>query len=291
LADDTSTTGGPELRRLAARGWSAAALPTTAAGVRVVDDAVAVNYPGGGLEALGLDGGSGYWFDHRAHEVIDALAGATDARAIWDVGAGAGSMASRLARAGFDVVAVEPLIEGATAIAQQVCGDVFCGSLQELRLPDATLRIVGLFDVIEHLDDPAALIDETRRVLEPEGVVVVTVPAFPALWNSADEVAGHQRRYTKKSLDAFMQSRGLRRVASKYIFLSLVPAAYVLRTLPYKFGRGRTKEQTQAATARQLAPASRVDAVAGRWLRVESAVAKRVPLPAGLSVLGVYGRD
>ena len=286
--DEQDTDRGPELERLSALGWPIDALSRTAEGVYAVDDAVAVNYPEGGLAALGLDGGRGYWFDHRAREVVDALAAATDARSIWDIGAGGGSMSLRLSRAGFDVVSVEPLMEGAAAIAELRCSDVFCGSLAELRLPTHSIRIVGLFDVIEHLDDPEALMDEACRVLEPGGVVVVTVPAFQSLWSNSDEVAGHQRRYTRKDLDAFMQSRGLRRVTSRYLFASLLPPAVALRTIPYRLGRRRSTEQVLAANAKRLAPNPRVDAAAGRLLRAESALARRVPLPAGLSVLGVY---
>ena len=122
-----NTQRGPELQRLAELGWSVDALPITAEGVYVLGDPLAVNYPEGGLAAIGLDGGRGYWFDHRAREVLDALEATTDARSIWDIGAGGGSMSLRFSRAGFDVVSVEPLMEGATAIAEMGCSEVFCG--------------------------------------------------------------------------------------------------------------------------------------------------------------------
>jgi SAM-dependent methyltransferase len=257
-------------------------------GVRVVGEQVSVNYPEGGLAALGLDGGSGYWFDHRARAVVDVLTSATDARSIWDIGAGAGSMSLRFANAGYDVVSVEPLPEGASAIAEKHCSTVFCGSLEGLRLPAQSIQIVGLFDVIEHVDEPKAMMHEVVRVLEPSGVVVVTVPAFPALWSNTDDVAGHQRRYTKKSLDAFMESCGLDRITSQYLFASLVPAAVAFRTIPYLLGRRRSREQVLAATRRRLTPNSRIDTIAGRILRAERAVARVLPLPFGLSVLGAY---
>ena len=285
-----NTQRGPELQRLAELGWSVDALPITAEGVYVLGDPLAVNYPEGGLAAIGLDGGRGYWFDHRAREVLDALEATTDARSIWDIGAGGGSMSLRFSRAGFDVVSVEPLMEGATAIAEMGCSDVFCGSLADLRLPAESIRVIGLFDVIEHLDDPEALVAEAVRVLEPSGVVVVTVPAFQALWSNSDEVAGHQRRYSRKELDAFMQSCGSRRLVSKYLFASLLAPAVALRTIPYRLGRRRSTEEVLAATAKRLAPNPRVDAAADRLLRAESAVARHVPLPGGLSVLGVYGQ-
>jgi SAM-dependent methyltransferase len=278
----------PELRRLAALGWSAADLPATPDGVRVVDEAVAINYPDEGLAHLGLDGGRGYWFDHRARSVVEVLEAATPARTIWDVGAGAGSMSVRLAQAGYEVVSVEPQRVGAAAIAELQCSAVFCGSLESLGLPAHSVGIIGLFDVIEHLDDPRALITEATRVLEPGGIVVVTVPAFTLLWSNADDVAGHQRRYTRRSLDDFMQSCGLTRASSAYLFASLVPPAIALRTIPYRLGRRRTPAEVMAATQRRLAPKPRVDAAARRVFETERRVARHVPLPAGLSVLGAY---
>jgi SAM-dependent methyltransferase len=277
-----------ELERLTRLGWRADELPTTDTGVYLAGESSAVSYPTAGLSALGLHGGSGYWFDHRAAAVVEALTSATDARAIWDVGAGTGAMSVRLARAGFDVVSVEPLIEGATAIRQLGGEAVFCGSLEALRLPDHSLRLVGLFDVIEHLAQPADLLNEVQRVLEPGGLVVITVPALQALWSTEDEVAGHHRRYTRKGLDGFMESLGFRTRQSEYLFASLVLPALALRAIPYRLGRRRAAETVHRTTAKQLAPSTTVDNSARRILRVEHALSRRVRLPFGLSVVGLY---
>ena len=281
-------TDGPELERLAALGWDAGFARTNDEGVRVVDRNVEVDYPTEGLAALGLDGGSGYWFDHRVEVVAAAISATTDVRTIWDVGAGTGGMARRLARAGFEVIAVEPIMAGAAAIARQQCGPVFCGSFAGLGLPPDCLRVVGLFDVIEHLGDPSALLSDIGRALEPGGIVVITVPALPALWSTEDDVAGHHRRYTKGSLDALMRQCGYRAVTAEYIFASLLLPAIALRTIPYRLGRRRSAEHVHSATTRHLAPSTSIDAAARRILRAERAIGRRVPLPVGLSVLGVY---
>ena len=204
-----------EFRRLASLGWQAEDFPRTPEGVRLTDESVSVNYPDAGLTALGFEGEASYWFDHRAEAVIDALAGTTEAKSIWDVGAGTGAMSLRLANAGFEVVAVEPLLEGGRAIKTLGCCSVFSGSLAGLKLPSRSIRLIGLFDVIEHLDDPAGLMTEVRRVLEPSGVVVITVPAFQILWSNADVAAGHRRRYTTHRLDRLMNELGFTRVLSR----------------------------------------------------------------------------
>jgi len=60
--------------------------------------------------------------------------------------------------------------------------------------------VVCAFDVIEHVDNDAAAMNELQRVCKTGGVVCVTVPAFPLLWSSHDIANGHVRRYTKNSL-------------------------------------------------------------------------------------------
>jgi SAM-dependent methyltransferase len=277
-----------ELERLGRLGWRRQPHENSDAGSRSGAQRASVDYPTEGFAALGLDGGKGYWFEHRAAIVVDALRAATGARAIWDVGAGTGAMASRLASAGYEVVAVEPLDVGAEAVARRGDTLVFCGSLEDLELPDTCLPVVGLFDVIEHLSEPAKLLREVRRVLEPGGCAAVTVPAFRALWSSEDEVAGHHRRYTRRDLDTLMRSSGFDVVSSQYMFATLLVPALFLRALPYRVGMRRSPERVHANTAKQLRPDERIDAVMRRMLSWERTLSRHVRLPAGLSVLGVY---
>jgi 2-polyprenyl-3-methyl-5-hydroxy-6-metoxy-1,4-benzoquinol methylase len=280
-----------ELERLARLGWRPDTLGPLVDGVRFVSERIEVDYPEVGLRALGLDGGKSYWFDHRAHEVIHALGTVTRVRTVWDVGAGTGSMSTRLARAGHDVVAVEPLPEGARAIARQGCSAVFCASLEQLRLPSGCLRVIGLFDVLEHIPNPRHLMIEIHRVLEPGGVLVLTVPALQALWSDDDEAAGHHRRYRQKELDEFIDSCGFDRAMSRYLFATLVVPAAVMRAVPYRFGRRRTTNEVIAATSKQLSPGRVVDRVIRGVLQAERFTAKRIRLPVGLSLFGIYRRS
>ena len=247
-----------------------------------------VSYPEGGLDVLGLDGGHGYWFDHRFEAVLDLLRqqGVTS---LWDIGAGAGSMVGRLSQGGVDVVAVEPLRAGAEASARLGVTS-FCGTLQDLRLPDACLPAVGMFDVLEHLEHPEELLKEAHRVLEPEGILVVTVPALKWLWGDEDDVTGHFRRYRKASLDSAVRAEGFRPLSSQYLFASLVPAAALLRALPHRLGRRKPEVEVLANMKRQLNMPASVDQ-GMRWLmHAERAVSKRVPLPAGLSIAAAFRR-
>jgi SAM-dependent methyltransferase len=275
-----------ELDRLATVGWIA---PEPAEdGVRYFasTDGTAISYPEEGFDVLGLDGGSGFWFDHRASAVsrhIERLG----ISSMWEVGAGTGAMAHRLRGTLTEVVTVEPLAAGARASAALGMTSL-CGSLQDLGLPDGTLESIGVFDVLEHLEQPDSLVDEMHRVLRPSGVVIATVPAFQALWGDEDDVAGHHRRYKRSTLDADFASSGFSRLRSEYLFASLVPPAGVLRALPYRLGRRSSREAVLQTLRAQLQTRPTTDRLARAVLAAETAVAKVAPLPFGLTVLGVF---
>jgi hypothetical protein len=61
----------------------------------------------------------------------------------------------------------------------------------------------------------------------------------------------------------------------------------LLRALPHRFGRRRSTDQVLATTASRLAPSPALDAMMARWLRIETAIGRKVRLPIGLSVAGL----
>lgn len=61
---------------------------------------------------------------------------------------------------------------------------------------DAVLAL----DVIEHIDDDQAVVARLGRLVKPGGVMIVSVPALPALFSEFDTVQGHRRRYLPETL-------------------------------------------------------------------------------------------
>jgi len=274
-----------EILRLESLGWRAA--PVESDGVRYLRrDGAQVSYPRDVFDTLIVDGGQGFWLDARAN-AVGALCRQAQLSALWDVGAGSGAMAKRLVAHGVEVVSIEPLPEGAREIAEMGAA-VFCGTLEDLELPSASLPAIGLFDVLEHLNDPRPLLLETARVLVGGGWLFVTVPAYKWLWSAEDEALGHYRRYTSGGIRTTLESAGFTVLTSRYLFASLVPVAALLRALPYRLGLQRAKpEAVLARNASRLQPGAAVNRVAAAVLSAESQVARRVHLPLGLSVIAV----
>jgi len=178
-----------------------------------------------------------------------------------------------------------------TALARGI-ETVVAGTLEDLGLPDSSIGAVGLFDVIEHLPAPNELLSEVARVLSPGGALLVTVPAYSWLWSRADEVAGHFRRYTRRSLDAEVLGHGFGRRRSQYLFHSLVPAVFVGRVLrAAATGDDASRDDDVDALVAQLRPRRRsLGSLASGVLAVERALDRLCPLPFGTSVLAAYTR-
>jgi SAM-dependent methyltransferase len=151
-----------------------------------------------------------FWFAGRRELVRGLLArhlGPAPQR-ILDVGCGTGRLAGELLAAGHRVTAVDRLPE---ALAAARAGTRGVGLLRadagRLPLRAGAFDAVTLLDVLEHVDDAAALA-ELRRVVRPGGLLVLTVPAAPWLWSHRDRAAGHLRRYTRTSLRAALAAGG-----------------------------------------------------------------------------------
>jgi len=66
--------------------------------------------------------------------------------------------------------------------------------------------------VMEHFDAKAesAFMRKSAEALKPQGLIIGLVPGSPAHWGIEDDIAGHYRRYTRKTIQDLMRSNGWR---------------------------------------------------------------------------------
>jgi 2-polyprenyl-3-methyl-5-hydroxy-6-metoxy-1,4-benzoquinol methylase len=91
-----------------------------------------------------------------------------------DIGAGTGDFLVIAAKNGWDVVGVEPSAK-AKAIAQSK-GVAFLEELSQMQ--DHSADVITMWHVLEHVPDVEAQIAELKRILKPDGVLIVAVPNF-----------------------------------------------------------------------------------------------------------------
>jgi SAM-dependent methyltransferase len=156
--------------------------------------------------------------------------------AVLDAGCGSGRTLVELADYG-DVRGVELNQQAAELARARGVGEVAVGRLEQLPYEDQTFDLITCLDVIEHTPDDRAALAELRRVCRPGGWLLVTVPAYQALWSHHDEANHHFRRYSRAMLRGAAGSAGwsVQRVSS-FNSVLLAPAAAV-RVAQRRFGR------------------------------------------------------
>ena len=123
------------------------------------------------------------------------------------------------------------------------------GRVEALPLRAASCDTVLALDVLEHVDDDAAVLAAAARLLRPGGTLLVTVPALPWLWGSQDVVSHHKRRYTARSLCGAFSRAGLRPAWHTYFNTALLPAIAFVRVAS-AVGSTATGRRSPALTSR-----------------------------------------
>jgi len=210
---------------------------------------------------------------------------------IVEIGCGGGALLALSAEFG-EVVGVEAT-EAFLDAARRRGLPVLRGSLPDaLPLDPDSFDGVFLFDVLEHIEDDRAALRAVRRILKPGGLLICTGPAYPWLWGPHDEVLGHRRRYTARTLRQVALDADLRPLRVTYFNTLLAPAIVLVRAL-----RRRRYRPSDVGIpggrppAHDLVrPAPVLNALFARIFAWEAGLLRWVDLPFGISVLMVACR-
>jgi SAM-dependent methyltransferase len=176
-----------------------------------------------------------FWFRARRQVILDALKAAVPdwrERPLFDVGCGTGGLLAFLAGAGVPIAgACDVYVDALKAARARV--DVPLILVDEGGPPPlaAGQPMLGMFDVLEHIDDDEATLRWVRSVLAPGGVIVLTVPAHPFLFGEMDRLAHHRRRYRRRELGAKLQATGFEVLRLTHFMAPLVPLLAFTRGL------------------------------------------------------------
>ena len=187
------------------------------------------------MKMLDVGATSSWWYETRNQVIWHVMRRYPISGALWDIGSGLGEVSSYLTSVGAKCVAVEPNRLGAQVSSEKGVLSIQ-GDLHALELPVSSIEAVGLFDVLEHLDNADKVLSEIYRVLGSEGKLFITVPATKWLWSASDDLAGHHLRYTRKKIRQQLKNAGFEVLSIRYFFFSLVLPILILRVVPYRLG-------------------------------------------------------
>lgn len=204
-----------------------------------------LSYPAEGHQFCFQVEDNSFWFQHRNRCILAAVKKYGCADIFFDLGGGNGCTTKQLEDAGIPAVLVEPAMSGCVNARKRGVSQVICSDLESL---DFTTKIssIGLFDVLEHIQDENSFLQRVRDNLTDGGKLYLTVPAFSWLWSHEDIAAGHHRRYSLQQLQSVLRKNRFKLIYQTYFFEFLVLPVLFLRRLPYLLGKrhpGYSEEQ------------------------------------------------
>lgn len=188
--------------------------------------------------------GSGEWYDTSGHyattpfidwlgwyhsKALDELA-QRGVQTLLDIGCGDGRFVYAAARRGIDARGIdhsERLVR--TGNARHGGERLSVTSIDELRATGTLLDAVTMFDVVEHVSDPLALLRLAVPMLGPGGTLAVSTPSrlgYPWGTHPLDRPPHHVTRWTPSTLRMALERAGLRDIR-----IETSPGAVGLRSL------------------------------------------------------------
>ena len=235
--------------------------------------------------------GAHWWFAGRRRilesflaqivPTLPAAAAGTRPR-ILDVGCGTGANLEMLARFG-DAEGVDVSEDALAFCRARGLTGVRAGAAEALPYPDATFDLVTALDVVEHLDDDVAGLQEMRRVLKPRGCALLFVPAFRWLWGVQDDVSNHRRRYTLPQLRRAVAAADLRVERASYANITFLA--------PILLGRWLMRATGVQPASENVLNVAAFNGLFGRIFGAERIWLRRANLPVGVSAICVARRD
>lgn len=200
---------------------------------------------------------------------------------ILNAGCGSGELSFLLAEAGHTVIGIDPApeyIELANRFAEShgVKGCSFYVSTIEAFDAGEGYDAVIATDVLEHIADDTTAAKKLIKLLKPEGLLVITVPALQWLFGFHDEQIGHFRRYSRGRLKKLLTTSGPVLVErARYFGWTLIPVCLLWSKIlrhPYR-----------------MALADNASSFVGQVLRALLYLDTRIPLPFGTSLI-LFGK-
>ena len=237
-----------------------------------------------------------FWFRSRNRCIAAATRLIPDARSVKDViehGCGTGFVLAELQRLfpQARVTGADLFAEGLALARRRFAGPLLQTDILQCNFRDA-FDLIGLFDVLEHLDDDRLVLRALREQLHPGGRLLLTVPAHMALWSDYDAASGHRRRYTRHQLMARLSEAEFTVEYCTEFMFAIFPLVWLRRRMSWgRRQNGPDSVNTRAAIERELRIPPSLNRLLEFILMPEAWwIGKQRRLPAGTSLLALARR-
>ena len=151
-------------------------------------------------------------------------------------------------------------------------------------LPDKSLDVAVLLNVLEHIEDDALAMRQLYRILKPGGIAVIEVPAGPELFDIYDELLMHHRRYKLPGLRQMFLNSKFNILRQSHLGFFLYPGFFLIKQFHRK-KRSEISEDEIPVLVSQNINQTGENLLFHALMNLELAVGKAISYPFGIRCL------
>jgi len=127
-----------------------------------------------------------------------------------DIGCGSGNLLSVLKKSGFENIYGSDFSNESVSLNSQKFGTrIFYADIREIKFFEGRIYdVVICSDVLEHIQDDKTAVKNIGRILNDNGILIISVPYNMKYWSSHDSFSGHVRRYESNELESIISENG-----------------------------------------------------------------------------------
>lgn len=231
-----------------------------------------------------------FWFRARNNLILALVrrisSSLTPCNLMLEVGCGTGNVLRALETAcpNCTLVGLELWFEGLKHARSRSHASLIQADLRQLPF-GKQFDLIGMFDVLEHIDDDRGTLALVQSNLRLGGKVLLTAPAHQGLWSYFDEAACHCRRYSEKGIRRRLEDAGFEVEFLSQFMASVFPVVWAHRKLN-RPGHGVKSAQDRVRDEFRLIPV--VNGILTGLLYLEAKwIGRGHSLPIGTSLVVV----
>ena len=244
-----------------------------------------ISYPEEGHKNIFQIEDNSFWFKHRNNCIIEVINNFPPLGIILDVGGGNGFVSLEIKNNGYEIALLEPGISGILNAKKRGLKKLICANFNGIDLYPNSIPAIGIFDVLEHIENDCKFLNKIYKCLIPGGKLYITVPAYNFLWSDEDNIAGHYRRYNLNQLKSIVKQIGLEIEYFTYIFSILPIPIFLFRTLPTKLNLQKKEIKKITKKEHKITKGLTGNILQKIWNSEIKAISKEKSIPFGGSCL------
>jgi len=225
-----------------------------------------------------------WWFVARRSILLDRirLLKLPDRPRILEIGVGTGGNLEMLASVG-DVSGMEMNDDAIRMAAAKTNGRF---DIQQGMCPNGIpsfkekFDLICMLDVLEHIEEDEQTLAKIGDLLNDNGKLLITVPAYQWLWSAHDEHLFHKRRYTLGRLKKMAHENGWKTGYSSYFNALLFPVIAAVRIKDKLMGNNSYSGHD--------VPAPALNKILTKIFGFERILLKGLKIPFGVSMMAVF---